>query len=89
MRRTTISVKVNSLPLTNVLDTEKVKVKIKITRTSFKTVTPIDVWVKGPFALNSVITAIVDANEGAIKIVAANSATANFTLELNSAKNGI
>ena len=41
-----------------------------ITNTSLTTVTPIAVFVKGPFALNSLITAIAEEGERATKIVA-------------------
>ena len=89
-RRSMISItKLKGPPETNALATEKVSAKIIITNTSFTTVTPIEVCVKGPFALISVITAIVEASDGAIKIVAANNANANFTLGSEPSKNGI
>ena len=50
------------------------------TRKSFTTVTPITVWVKGPLARSSLIMAIADAGELAIKIVAINEEIANTTL---------
>jgi hypothetical protein len=49
-----------------------------ITRKSFKTVTPMAVWVNGPFALISCITAIADAGDRATKIVPASRETAIF-----------
>ena len=54
-------------------DLERVKITAKKTTTpkSLTTVTPIEVWVKGPLALSSFITAIADAGELAIAIVPA------------------
>ena len=49
-----------------------------ITRKSVNTVTPIAVWVNGPFALISCTTAIIDAGDRAIKMVPANRDTATF-----------
>jgi hypothetical protein len=49
-----------------------------ITRKSVNTVTPIAVWVNGPFARISCTTAIADAGDRATKMVPANRDTTIF-----------
>ena len=60
-----------------------------ITNTSFTTVTPIAVLVKGPFALNSLITAIIDDGDLATKITPNKTETTIFVLSSKLFINGI
>ena len=63
------------------LEIAKVTANNIMTRTSFTTVTPIVVFVKGPLALISFITAIAEEGERATKIVPNKMATAHLSRE--------
>ena len=63
--------------------------KIIITITSIITVTPRTVWVKGPFALISLMMAMADDGDLAIKIEPASKDTTNFSEKFMLLMNGI
>ena len=79
----------NWSPFTIDLETVKQIENKIITNTSFTTVTPIAVLVKGPFALNSLITAIIDDGDLATKITPNKTETTIFVLSSKLFINGI